>query len=263
MNHLILKEVHRDICILTINRPEKRNSLSPELVSELSREIEEIRLNDKIRVVILTGSGNAFCAGADLAYLQRMSEFSEQENEQDSRILADLFYHIYRLPKITIAMVNGPALAGGCGLALCCDYIFASSEKAKLGFTEVRIGFVPAIVMNFLIRRISLSRALHLAISGEILTAEAAHKIGLIYQTLADEKLREGTLDFAENLLEQNSFAAMVQTKELFQQLTERHIEEGLEMASKVNAKSRQTADCQEGLKHFLNKQQLNWRKLI
>ncbi|UCF65075.1 MAG: enoyl-CoA hydratase/isomerase family protein [bacterium] len=263
MDHLILKELYHDICFLTINRPEKRNALSPVLVERLRREIDEISLNEQIRMLILTGSGNAFCAGADLAYLQTISEFSEQENEQDSRNLADLFYQIYRLPKITIAMVNGPALAGGCGLALCCDYIFASSEKAKLGFTEVRIGFIPAIVMNFLIRRISLSRALHLAISGEILSAQAAHKIGLIYGVLADENLRKGTLDFAENLLEQNSFTAMIQTKELFQQLTERQIEDGLELASKVNAKSRRTADCQKGLKLFLSKQQQKWRDSI
>jgi methylglutaconyl-CoA hydratase len=263
MSDLIMKEELRDICILTINRPEKRNALSPEIVKEMRREIENLNSEDQVKVVILTGAGNAFCAGADLAYLQQISEYSDKENRQDSGNLAELFHIIYSLPKITVAMVNGPALAGGCGLALCCDYIFASSEYAKLGFTEVRIGFVPAIVMNFLIRKISLQDAFHLAINGQIVTAEQAEKIDLVYQVCAHKNLRDDTVKFAGDLLERNSFAAMVQTKRLFQQLLELPLTSGLSVASEVNAQSRKTADCQKGLENFLHKKSINWRDSV
>jgi methylglutaconyl-CoA hydratase len=252
-----------DICVLTINRPEKRNALSPELITDLRSEIEKLKQDDLIKVVILTGVGDAFCAGADLAYLQKLSKYSDAENLRDSTTLSELFYEIYRMPKLTIAMLNGPALAGGCGLALCCDYIFAASEGVKLGFTEVKIGFVPAIVMNFLIRRLSFEKAFHLAISGEIMTAEIAAEKGLIHQLYPSDKLRDHTFNFIEKLLKKNSFNAMIQTKKLFQMLLEVPLKDGLRLASEVNAKSRKTAECKKGLEHFLNKKSLNWRNSI
>lgn len=263
MANLILKEFQKDICIMTINRPEKRNSLSPELVAELRTEVERVKQNDRVKMVVLTGAGDAFCAGADLGYLQKLSQFSEDENLQDSTTLSELFREIYQLPKITIAMLNGPALAGGCGLALCCDYIFAASEGVKLGFTEVRIGFVPAIVMNFLIRRVSFEKAFHLALSGEIISAEIAAERGLVYQLYPSDKLREHTFNFIEKLLENNSFNAMIQTKKLFQMLLDVPLQEGLKLSSEVNAKSRKTEDCKKGLDHFLNKKPLNWRESV
>lgn len=263
MVNLILKEVVEDKCILTINRPEKRNALSPELVGELRAEFETLKHDDQIKVVVLTGAGDVFCAGADLAYLQKLSKYSEDENLQDSTTLSELFYEIYQMPKITIAMLNGSALAGGCGLALCCDYIFAASEGVKLGFTEVRIGFVPAIVMNFLIRRLSFEKAFHLAISGEIISAEIAAERGLVHQVYPPNKLRDHTFNFIEKLLKKNSFNAMIQTKKLFQMLMEVPLKEGLKLACEVNAKSRKTEDCKKGLEHFLNKLPLNWRNSI
>ncbi|HFE62980.1 MAG TPA: enoyl-CoA hydratase/isomerase family protein, partial [Caldithrix sp.] len=143
----------------------------------------------------------------------------------------------------------------------CCDYIFAASETAKFGFTEVRIGFVPAIVMNFLIRKIAPGTALHLALSGKIFSAEEAKKLGLVEQVFPLNGLRDRTMDFIGTILQQNSFQAMMTTKALLQDLLEHPLNRGLEIASAVNAKSRQTHDCQQGLKAFLNKEKIEWRK--
>ncbi|OPX33442.1 hypothetical protein B1H10_05940 [candidate division KSB1 bacterium 4484_188] len=261
MSDSVLLKRDRDILTIVLNRPEKRNALSPEMVNELHRQIDRVSRDSEIRAVILTGAGKAFCAGADLAYLKQLSTFSEAENLQDSKNLAELFNKIYHLQKLTVAMVTGAALAGGCGLALCCDYIFAASETAKFGFTEVRIGFVPAIVMNFLIRKIAPGTALHLALSGKIFSAEEAKKLGLVEQVFPLNGLRDRTMDFIGTILQQNSFQAMMTTKTLLQDLLEHPLNRGLEIASAVNAKSRQTHDCQQGLKAFLNKEKIEWRK--
>jgi methylglutaconyl-CoA hydratase len=259
MADIILLEKQKDIYLLTLNRPEKRNALSPELVAALHREIDNIQADKNCKVLIITGAGKAFCAGADLAYLQELSRYDESENLADSQNLAHLFDKIYQLPQITISMVNGPALAGGCGLANCCDYIFAETD-ASFGFTEVRIGFVPAIVMNFLIRKIPLNEARHLAISGEIISASVAREKGMVYQTYDMASLREETMAFAEKLFTANSFQAMMQTKKLFQSLLDLPLSEGLKLASEINTRSRKSEDCQKGLHAFLNKQKLQWR---
>lgn len=261
MEKIVLLKKQKDIYILTLNRPEKRNALSPDLVKALHRKIDEIAKDPHCKVLIITGAGKAFCAGADLAYLQELSHYNNEENLADSRNLADLFLKIYRLPKITIAIVNGPALAGGCGLATCCDYIFADAEKAKLGFTEVRIGFIPAIVMNFLIRRIPMQLARHLIISGEIISASEGQKLGLIHQGFSTGELWERSIEFAENLLSKNSFSAMIKTKELLSKLLDLPLSKGLDLASEVNAISRKSADCQRGLKAFLDKQKIQWQE--
>ena len=261
VNRFIQSETFDDIRVITLNRPEKRNALSPEMVEELSREIDQIGQDASVKAIILTGAGKAFCAGADLAYLRKLSQYSDEENLADSTRLAELFRKIYQLPKLTVAMINGAALAGGCGLALCCDYLTADRENARLGFTEVRIGFVPAIVMNFLIRKVSLQTAHHLTLSGKILTAEEAHRSGLIHYLFSEKNLPKETRSFAEDMLNRNSFQAMMQTKRLFQQLLDKPLDDGLKLASRVNAQSRKSADCQRGLNAFLSKQKINWRE--
>ncbi len=252
--------IFKDVIQVTLNRPEKRNALSPELVEELHQTLDDLQENPDIKAVIFTGAGKAFCAGADLAYLKKLSRFSAEENLQDSRRLADLFRRIYEFPKLTLAMVNGPALAGGCGLAICCDYIFADAENARFGFTEVRIGFIPAIVMNFLLRKVAPNTAYDLVLSGRILDASEAQTAGLIQRTFHPDELADATYRFLEKLLSQNSFAAMIQTKRLYQQLLETPLPEGIELASRTNAESRKTEDCQKGLRAFLNKEKIVWR---
>lgn len=253
-------EVQKDIAIVTLNRSAKRNALSPELAAELQAELIRLGESPEVRVVILTGSGTAFCSGADLAYLKELSGFSPEENRKDSQSLAEVFQTVYTLPKLTIAMVNGAALAGGCGLATCCDFIIASKEKARFGFTEVRIGFVPAIVLNFLLRKIPPAVVAQLVLSGDILTAEEALKCGLVNSLFPAKSLRNETLEFAESLLNRNSFEAMMQTKKLFQELLDTPIVQGLDLAIQTNAESRMTSDCQKGLSAFLAKERIDWR---
>ncbi len=261
MAEYVLQQIENDIAVVTLNRPEKRNALSPELVAELDATLDSLQQDGRIRAVILTGAGKAFCAGADLAYLKQLSAFTEEENLADSQNLARVFRKIYQFPKITVAMINGAALAGGCGLALCCDYRFASTEYARLGFTEVRIGFIPAIVMNFLIRTVTPGVAAHLALSGEILNADQAQEVGLVHRIFPAEALKTKTLKFVNNLLNQNSFSAMMQTKQLLQQLYDLPLSDGIQLASEWNARSRKTPDCQKGLRAFLNKEPIRWRE--
>lgn len=258
----ILSELRENVFTITLNRPEKRNALNPQLVKELDEALAQAETNPQVKAVVITGAGKAFCAGADLAYLRQMQNYSDEENLQDSRELALLFHKIYQLPKLTVALVNGPALAGGCGLALCCDFIFAAEEYAKFGFTETRIGFIPAIVMNFLIRKTSPSQAFRLAVAAGIIDAPEAKTLGLITDCFPQNKLQERVNEFLQNLLVQNSFHAMIQTKALFQQLQDLPLSEGIQQAYRANAKSRRHPDCVKGLNAFLNKEKISWDKI-
>ncbi len=261
MAAMVLLETSRDVAVVTLNRPEKRNALNPRLVEELHQVLVRIEQNPQTRVVILTGAGTAFCAGADLAYLRALSGYDEQQNLEDTRRLADLFQKLYALPRITIARVHGPALAGGCGLITLCDFVIAAREQARFGYTEVRIGFIPALVANYLIRRVCPHVAHELMLTGRVLSAPEAQQVGLVHQVVPDEQLEAHTQAFVEQLLQQNSFAAMVRIKALTQQLLDLPLEQGLEKAARENVAARKTPDCQRGLAAFLNKETLRWRE--
>jgi methylglutaconyl-CoA hydratase len=163
------------------------------------------------------------------------------------------------LPKITVALINGPALAGGFGLALCCDFLIANIDEATFGFTETRIGFIPAIVMNILIRKLPINLAKYLVITAEIISAKEAINKGIVDLGYSKKEFKQKTVEFIKNLLSQNSFRAMIQTKVLFQELVDASIKEGLHLSIQVNAKSRKSDDCIKGLEAFLNKDKLNW----
>src|SRR5689334_9069020 len=163
---------------ITLSRPEKRNALSFELVSELKAAFTALEMDATVKIIILKAQGEAFCAGADLGYLQQLQHFSFEENLADSNHLKELFLQIYTLKKVVIAQVQGHALAGGCGLATVCDFSFTVPE-AKFGYTEVKIGFIPAIVMIFLLRKIGEARSKQLLLSGELITADDAMRLSL------------------------------------------------------------------------------------
>ena len=169
-------EVGERRVVITLNRPDKRNALDDILVKELTLAFVAAGKDQNVKVIVLSGAGPAFCAGADLDYLQRLSAFDQEENQTDSRQLAGLFRVIHETRKPVIAVVNGPALAGGCGLASVCDFVLASREKARFGYTEVRIGFVPAVVMIFLIRRVGEGNARELVLRGNVIDASEAFK---------------------------------------------------------------------------------------
>lgn len=255
---MLITEIKNRIGILTLNRQEKRNALSPELIEALKSKLIEWKNDENIKVIILKANGDAFCAGADLAYLQKLQTNTFEENIEDSTELMELFSMIYHYPKVIISEIQGAALAGGCGLATVTDFSFAS-EKATFGYTEARIGFIPAIVMIFLLRKIGEGRAKELLLSANIIDAEQAFYYGLINKVLPHENLEEYVLNYAQNLCDQNSAISMKLTKLMINNVHEMPIETALKYAAEENARARMTNDCKVGIESFLNKQKPIW----
>jgi methylglutaconyl-CoA hydratase len=243
---------------ITLNRPEKRNALSFELVQELKDAFGRAAKDDSVKIIVLRAQGEAFCAGADLAYLQNLQTFSYEENLADSNHLKELFYLIYTLPKVVIAQVQGHALAGGCGLASVCDFSFAVPE-AKFGYTEVKIGFIPAIVMVFLIRKIGEGKARQLLLSGDVIKSDEALTLGLINKIVSREKLEEEVLTFAQQLITSNSSQSMMLTKKMIAEVQSLSLNDALSFASASNAQARGSEDCKRGIAAFLNKEKIAW----
>ncbi len=250
--------VKNRIGFITLNRPEKRNALNQEMVAQLKEAFSIAEADENVKVIILNAQGESFCAGADLAYLQQLQDFSYDENFEDSTNLKDLFLQIYTLKKVVIAQVQGHALAGGCGLATVCDFTFAVPE-AKFGYTEVKIGFVPAIVMVFLLRKVGEMQAKHLLLSGNAITAEQALQAGLIYKLCSREALEKEVLQLASSLIEGNSAHAMMLTKQMIAEVQSLSLNDALDHAAKMNAQARSTPDCQKGIASFLAKEKIAW----
>lgn len=248
---------HR-IAYITLNRPEKRNALNHAVVSELKEAFTQAEQDEHVKVIVLRATGEAFCAGADLAYLQQLQQFTHEENRADSNHLKELFYKIYTLNKVVIAQVQGNALAGGCGLANVCDFVFAVPE-ARFGYTEVKIGFIPAIVMIFLIRKIGEAHARQLLLTGELITAERAHELGLVTTLSAKEKIEADVTAFAQRLITQNSAQAMSTTKKMINEVQGMKLDEALTFAVEMNALARATEDCKRGISAFVSKEKIIW----
>jgi methylglutaconyl-CoA hydratase len=255
---LVLYEVKERVGYLTLNRPEKRNALSFELVTALQEAFIKAENDPDVKVVVLRANGEAFCAGADLAYLQQLQKFSLEENLADSNRLKELFLKIYQLKKVVIAQVQGHALAGGCGLATVCDFVFAVPE-AKFGYTEVKIGFVPALVLVFLIRKMGETHARHLLLSGELVQGNDAMDFGLINQLVSRDKLTETVWEFAQKLIRNNSAQSMTLTKQMIDRVHSLSLQDALAYAVSVNAEARASEDCKKGIAAFLNKEDLTW----
>lgn len=255
---LVLYKAEERIGYITLNRPDKRNALSPELIEELKKAFDEAEKDETVKVIVLQANGDSFCAGADLAYLQKLQNFSYEENLADSGNLRELFQKIYQLKKVVIAQVQGHALAGGCGLASVCDFVFAVPE-AKFGYTEVRIGFIPAIVLIFLIRKVGEQKARHLLLSGELVHGENATHFGLVNFIVEKDKLSERVYSFAQQLIKNNSAQSMALTKQMIDEVQSMTLGNALDYASRMNAQARGTDDCKKGISSFLNKQDITW----
>lgn len=251
-------EVTNRIAFITLNRPEKRNALSHELVTELKTAFSTAATDDAVKVIVLKAAGEAFCAGADLGYLQQLQNFSYEENLADSNHLKELFLTIYTLPKIVIAQIQGHALAGGCGLATVCDFSFAVPE-AKFGYTEVKIGFIPAIVMVFLIRKLSEGKAKQLLLTADLISAETAKEFGLVNFVSQAKSLENDVLTFANKLCNENSAQSIASTKQMISTVQSMSLEESLAYASEMNAKARSTEDCKRGISAFLTRDKIVW----
>jgi methylglutaconyl-CoA hydratase len=257
-NNLVQVHVSGPVCELVLNRPEKRNALNGELIAALREALEGTMRDSAVRVIVLGARGPAFSAGADLAELRRMQQASTLENWSDSRALMELFHLLYTLPRITIARVHGPAVAGGCGLVSLCDFVLAS-PRARFGYPEVRIGFVPALVSVFLLRRIGEIQARRLLLGGELISAEEAHRIGLVTELVPEEELEERTRGLAQELARKSSLSAVALTKRLLADLPAQGLESALQYAALVNAFARSTPDCQAGIEAFLRGEPPPW----
>lgn len=248
---IVLTSVADGIGTITMNRADKRNALSAELVSQLHAAVLQMGSSELVKVIVLSGDGSAFCAGADLAYLQRITENSPLENLADSTALKDMFQSIVDCPKPVIAMVHGAAIAGGCGLATVCDIVIAGREKALFGYSEVRIGFIPAIVLVYLVRKIGDTQSRRLVLTAENITAEEALRLGLITKVVDDEALEAETMSMARQIAK-NSGSAMAMSKMMLGAVQGMSLDAGLHYATVMNALARQTDDFKQGIATFL-----------
>jgi methylglutaconyl-CoA hydratase len=257
MDYKTLRLSHdASIATITLSRPEKRNAISYELIEELLGVLDQLAHSSAL-VLILTGEGKAFCSGMDLENLKALTGRSAEQNLKDSETMADLFRALYDFPRPTIAAVNGAAIAGGCGLATLCDFTLAVPE-AKFGYTEVRIGFVPAIVSTFLLRQIGEKRARDLLLTGRIIEADEAYRIGLIGEIVAAGDLMARARALALQLLE-NSPASLLCTKRLLSDYARGELDAQIRSAVKENAAIRATSDFREGISSFLEKRKPRW----
>src|SRR5580704_7574980 len=259
MNYQTIQLTHDSgVATITFNRPEKRNAISFQLLDELLDALDDIERSDAL-VGILTGAGKAFCAGLDLDELKSLTGKAEAQNIEDSTRMAHIFRRLYEFPKPTIAAVNGAAIAGGTGLATMCDFTLAVPE-AKFGYTEVRIGFVPAIVSSMLVWQVGHKIARDLLLTGRLFDSAEAYRFGLVNEIVAPENLMGRARELAVLLME-NSPVSLVATKRLINGFIAPQLDQQMVEAIADNARIRATADFREGVSSFLEKRKPVWSK--
>jgi methylglutaconyl-CoA hydratase len=243
---------------ITLNRPEIHNAFDDQLIAELSAALAALARDDAVRVVVLTGSGRSFSAGADLNWMRRTSTYGEAENLADARALANLMATLNELPKPTLARVNGAALGGGTGLVACCDIVVASSQ-AMFGTTEVRLGLIPAVIGPYVVAAIGVRQARRLMLTGERIGAAEAARIGLVHEVVAPHELDAAIARLLDHLLKGGPHA-LAAAKRLVHDLAGRPIDAKIidDTARRIAA-LRATAEAREGLTAFLDKRPANW----
>lgn len=246
----VLFTINGSIARITLNRPAKRNALNEALVSALKEALRKAAAEEAVRVAVITGAGQDFCSGADLEVLGKISEASVSENAEDARSLMELFELIRQVPVPVVAAVRGRALAGGCGLASACDLVLAASST-RFGYPEVKIGFVPAMVMAILRRNVSEKRAFELITRGAEISANEAREMGLVNHVFSDEEFEDNVDAYARGF-EKVSRSAVALTKSLLYQIDGMGFAEALETGADVNVIARMTEDCQKGIAGFL-----------
>jgi len=259
---LVSYHTSNQIGYITLNRPEKRNALNSEMVTELKAAFSRASEDNSCKVIVLKAEGAAFSAGADLAYLQQLQENSYDENYADSSHLKELFEQIYWHDKVVIAQVEGHAIAGGCGLATVCDFVFSVPE-ASFGYTEVKIGFIPAIVMFFLLRKVDEKTAKELLLTGKLFNAEKALSYGLLNEIVAADAIEEHVNKFAGKLVAQCSGQSLQITKLMIAEIQSMKGREALDYAAQMNAKARGNEDCKKGISAFLQKENIDWSNTL
>lgn len=249
---VLLEAVSDGVAALTLNRPEKRNALNGELIRALGEALDRTARDASVRVVTLAGAGSDFCAGADLAELDRIAELGREESLEDARALGRLFLKMRRHPRPIVGLVQGRALAGGCGLATACDLVLARDD-AELGYPEVHLGFVPALVMTILRRKTTEARAFELASLGRRYGAEEAMRLGIVNTVFPASAFAAEADRFVKELASRPS-GALERTKRLLYELDGLDFEGGLERAAEVNAEARTSEECRAGVRRFLDR---------
>lgn len=249
---VLLYDVADGVATLTLNRPEKRNALNGGLVAALKEGLERAASDDDVRVVLLRGAGPDFCSGADLAELEKIADMGPEASLDDASAMGDLFVSMRRHPKPIVAAVHGRALAGGCGLATACDLVVAR-EDALLGYPEVHLGFVPAMVMAILRRKVVEGRAFELVTRGEPVSADESRRIGLVNRIFPEESFDADVADYLEGLTRKPP-SALTLSKRLLYGLDGSAFEDGIARGAEVNSVARLTEACREGVRRFLEK---------
>jgi methylglutaconyl-CoA hydratase len=251
-NQAVIYTVEGAVALVTLNRPEKRNALNDALVNGLKDSLREADADKQVRVVVVTGAGADFCSGADLAALQKISESSVTENLEDAQSLMELFALVRRMRVPVVAAVRGRALAGGCGLATACDIVLAA-RSARFGYPEVKIGFVPAMVMAILRRNVSEKRAFELIVRGSEIGAAEAERLGLVNHVFEDAEFEREVEDYVASF-EKVSRSAVMLSKRLLYHMDGMTFDAALQAGVDINALARMTEDCQQGIARFLKK---------
>ncbi|MFP5267695.1 MAG: enoyl-CoA hydratase/isomerase family protein [Acidobacteriota bacterium] len=241
---------------IRLNRPERRNAMTPQMQTELIEALDEAAAG-ACRVVVLEGAGEAFCSGLDLSALQAAKDKSALEHREDAERVSRLFRTLYESPKATIAAVHGAAIAGGTGLATICDFTLATPE-ARFGYSEVRIGFVPALVSAYLVLQIGEKRARDLLLTGRVFDAAEGHRLGLVTEVVAAQDLAARVQALAQTV-SANSPASVQATKKLLAAQSKAWLDEAIAFSLQANATARETADFQEGVAAFLEKRRAQW----
>jgi methylglutaconyl-CoA hydratase len=249
-------QTNGDITIIALTVPEKRNAISAQMITDFLGAMEQADA-DPARVVIITGSGKAFCAGMDLGELQQLSKQGLQKHLEDARRITKMFYRLHSFPKPVIAAVNGAAIAGGCGIATLADFTLAVPE-AKFGYTEVKLGFMPAVVSVFLRRRVGDKQVRDLLLTGRVVDATEAMRMGLVTEIVPQELLMTRAQEIAALLLAASP-TAVARTKKLLLNFDRVAIRAELEIAIEANAESRSSLDFREGISAYLEKRTPKW----
>jgi methylglutaconyl-CoA hydratase len=248
----VLYSVEDHVARITLNRPDKRNALNDAVISGIKGSLRDAYRDERVRVVVISGAGKDFCSGADLSSLQKIADSSVTENQDDARSLMELFLMLRGLGVPVVAAVQGRALAGGCGLATACDLVLASSS-ARFGYPEVKIGFVPAMVMAILRRNVSEKNAFGLITRGEQISAAEAKRVGLVNEVFSEDTFTEDVDEYLKGFTE-TSRSAVTLTKKLLYEIDGLDFNAALDTGVDVNVIARMTEDCKQGIAKFLKK---------
>lgn len=256
--HLIEYKVENRVATITLNRPNEGNALNDVMIIELRDAFQAAQVSGEAKVIVLKGSGSAFCVGSEVAYLRKLQEFNLDQNQADSASIAQLFLSIYKSPKVVIAQVEGNAEATGCGLMTVCDFVFATPES-RIGFPDAQTGLVPALSMPFVLRKIGDTRGRELMLGAELIDAATAESYHLINKVVEASQIESFVSNYAQKLCNQNSFAAMQLTKKMMADVQDFPLENAIKFGAKMNAHARMTDDSKRGIDALVQNKQIRW----